>query len=59
MAIAREQWERLLQDQPAHYRRIIQLKLQGHTSAEIGTILGLDAQTVRRFLKKLLHATVV
>jgi len=59
VAIAREQWERLLQDQPAHYRRIIQLKLQGHTSAEIGTILGLDAQTVRRFLKKLLHATVV
>ncbi len=57
-AIAREQWEQMLQDQPPHYRRIIELKLQGYTCAEIGKILALDAQTIRRFLKKLLHATV-
>jgi RNA polymerase sigma-70 factor (ECF subfamily) len=58
VAIAREQWERMLQDQPPHYRRIIQLKLQGYSCAEIGTILDLDEETVRRFLKKLLRATV-
>ena len=56
MAIAHEQMKRLLQDKPPHYRRIIELKLEGHDSAEIGRILDLDAQTVRRFLKRLYDA---
>ena len=59
VAIARERWEQLLKDQPPHYRRMIELKLQGHTCAEIGKILDLDVHTVRRFLEKLLHATDV
>jgi len=58
-AIVREQWERLLQDQPPHYRRIIELKSQGYSCVEIGTILSLDARTVRRFLKRLFLATNV
>jgi RNA polymerase sigma-70 factor (ECF subfamily) len=58
-AIAREQWERLLQGQPPRYRRIIKLKLQGYTCAEIGKILHLDSHTVSRFLTKLLYATIV
>lgn len=54
VAIAREQWNRLLQDQPDHYRRIIHLRLQGHTYQEIAGLLHLDESTVRRFVKKLL-----
>ena len=57
VAIARERWNQILRHQPTHYRRIIQLKLQGHTCADVATILDLDAQTVRRFLKRLLLAT--
>ena len=59
VAIAQERWERLLQDQPAHYRQIIQLKLQGHSTGEIATRLGLDGHTVRRFLKRLLDTAVL
>jgi RNA polymerase sigma factor (sigma-70 family) len=57
VAIARERWDAILQDQPAHYRQIIQLRLQGHTCQGIADIMHLDECTVRRFLKKLLHAT--
>ena len=57
-AIAREQWERLLQDQPPHYRQIIHYKLRGYSCAEIGAFLDLDEETVRRFLKKLVHSTL-
>jgi DNA-directed RNA polymerase specialized sigma24 family protein len=53
VAIAREQWERMLQGQPTHYRRIVQLRLQGRTNQEIADTLNLDERTVRRFLKKL------
>jgi RNA polymerase sigma factor (sigma-70 family) len=56
MAIAHERLERLLQDQPAHYRRIIELKAEEYSCAEIGEILDLDANTVRRFLNKLFFA---
>ena len=58
IAIAQERWERFLEGQPARYRRILALKLQGHTPAEIGTILDLDPQTIRRFLNNLLETTV-
>jgi RNA polymerase sigma factor (sigma-70 family) len=59
VAIAREQWDRLLDGQPQHYRRIIQLRLQGHTYESIAETVHLDECTVRRFLKKLLHTTTV
>jgi RNA polymerase sigma factor (sigma-70 family) len=58
VAIARERWEQMMQDQPAHCRQIIELKLQGHTLKEIAALLHLDKMTVQRFLKRLLHATV-
>jgi RNA polymerase sigma factor (sigma-70 family) len=54
VAIAREQWNRLLSDQPPHYRRIIQLRLQGLTNEEIADMVGMDERNVRRFLKRLL-----
>ena len=52
VAIARERRERLLRDLPLHYRRMVELKLLGHTAAEIAAILGVDSQTVRRFFKR-------
>ena len=57
VAIARERLEQLLQGQPAHYRRIIELKAEDYTCAEIGEILDLDENTVRRFLSKLFFTT--
>ena len=45
-------------DQPTHYRNIIQLRLQD-THQGIAEILHLDESTVRRFLKRLLHQTLV
>ncbi len=59
LAIAREQWDRLLQDQPQHYRQIIQLRLQGYTNQQVADALHLDERTVRRFLKKLFDSTDV
>ncbi len=58
VAIAREQWNRLLQDQPKHYGQIIQLRLQGHTHLEIADSLQLAESTVRRFFKRLLRERV-
>jgi RNA polymerase sigma factor (sigma-70 family) len=57
VAIAREQWDRLLEGQPQHYRRIIQLRLQGHTFQSIADTVHMDERTVRRFFKRLLHTT--
>jgi RNA polymerase sigma factor (sigma-70 family) len=57
VAQAREQWDRLLQDQPDRYRQIIHLRLQGYTYQSIAEAVGLDECTVRRFLKRLLNAS--
>ncbi len=59
VAIAHEQWDQILEGQPAHYRQIIHLRLQGHTCQEIGKTVRVSERTVRRFLKKLLHTTSV
>ena len=58
VAIAREQWERMSQNQPEHYRRIIVLRLNGHTYQSIADELGLSERTVRRVLDQLLHSRV-
>jgi RNA polymerase sigma factor (sigma-70 family) len=58
VAIARERWNHLLQDQPRHYRKIILLRLRGYTYQGIADAVHLDECTVRRFLKRLLHTTV-
>jgi len=54
VAIARERWNQLVQDQPEHNRKIIGMKLSGHSCRSISVKLHLDEETVRRFLKKLL-----
>jgi RNA polymerase sigma factor (sigma-70 family) len=55
VAIARERWEKLLEDQPAHYREIIKLRLAGHTFVDIGKRLEIDPQTARRFLIRMVQ----
>ncbi len=55
VAIARERWENLLQDQPAHYRNIIKLRLAGHSFIDIGKRLEIDPQTARRFLSRMVQ----
>ena len=57
VAEARERLERMLTEQPQHYQRIVRLRLQGRTNAEIAETLHLHESTVRRFLKKLLKDT--
>ncbi len=57
VAIARERWNELLRDQPEHYRKIIQLRLQGHTCQGIADTLQVAESTVRRFLKRLSRET--
>jgi RNA polymerase sigma factor (sigma-70 family) len=52
-AIARERWNRLLESQPPHYRRILELRAQGNTCESIAETLDMDESTVRRFLKKM------
>jgi RNA polymerase sigma factor (sigma-70 family) len=59
VAIAHEQWDRMLEGQPSHYQQIVHLRLQGHTYQSIADAVHLDECTVRRFLKKLLRTTVV
>ncbi|MGA2063238.1 MAG: sigma-70 family RNA polymerase sigma factor [Thermoguttaceae bacterium] len=53
VAMAREQWNRLLSGQPNHYREIIKLRLQGRTYQDIAAKLAIDESTVRRFLNRL------
>jgi RNA polymerase sigma factor (sigma-70 family) len=53
VVIARERWNQLLDNQPEHYREIVRLRLCGYSYVSVAKELGLDAQTVRRFLKKL------
>ena len=57
LSIARERFERLLKGQPEKNRRIIQLRLEGRTQADIARSLGIAEITVRRTLKMLLQAT--
>lgn len=58
VAVAREQWNRMLESQPEHYRRIIELRLQGFSRQEIADRLQLAESTVRRFLNKLFSEVV-
>lgn len=59
VAIAREQWDRLLEGQPAECRQIIQMRLQGHTYEAIGGLLRIDKGEVYRILQKLLRKVPV
>ena len=48
LVLAEDQWERLLDGQPDHYRRILLLLRQGHTHGEVARELRLNERTIRR-----------
>ena len=50
IAMAREEWRRLLAGKPDHYQRILTLRLQGHKVKEIAELVQVDEKTVRRVL---------
>ena len=58
VAIAHEQWNRLLAEQPDRYRRMISLRLQGLTYRDIAESLNVAECTVRRFFTRLLNDRV-
>jgi RNA polymerase sigma-70 factor (ECF subfamily) len=53
IAIAREEWERLLQGQPSHYQQILVRWREGRTHEQIAADLGLHEKTVERVIRKL------
>jgi RNA polymerase sigma factor (sigma-70 family) len=53
LAIARENWTKMLSGHPEHYRQIARLKLMGKTNRSIAGQLGINEKTVRRVLKRL------
>jgi RNA polymerase sigma factor (sigma-70 family) len=52
-AVANEQWERLLEGQPSHYRLALEMLRRGHTHAETAARLGLNPKQIQRLLQKL------
>lgn len=55
VAVAREQWMRLVEDQPNHYRRILELRLAGATYNEIATQVQVHERTARRVVDNVLR----
>jgi RNA polymerase sigma factor (sigma-70 family) len=53
VVMAEEEWERLIRNQPAHYRQILIGLRQGKTHQEIARELGVNERTVRRLVDKL------
>jgi RNA polymerase sigma factor (sigma-70 family) len=53
VAIAKEQWERMIDGIPTRYRRILELRAQGETQKRIAELLRVDERTVRRVLHRL------
>jgi RNA polymerase sigma factor (sigma-70 family) len=53
IAIAREEWERLLAGQPACYQQILVGLRDGETQHEVAQKVGVSERTVRRVVRKL------
>jgi RNA polymerase sigma-70 factor (ECF subfamily) len=53
IAIAREEWERLLKAQPSHYQQILELLREGRSRKQIAANLGLHIKTVERMIRNL------
>jgi RNA polymerase sigma factor (sigma-70 family) len=51
IALAEEQWDRLLRGQPDHYRRILVLLREGHTRREVARELSINERTVHRVVR--------
>jgi RNA polymerase sigma factor (sigma-70 family) len=53
VAVAKEEWERMVEGRPPHQVRILQMLSQGYSHKEIATELGLGQKAVNRFIQKL------
>jgi RNA polymerase sigma-70 factor (ECF subfamily) len=53
VAVAKEQWDQLLDRVPEHYRPILTLLREGDTREEIARKLGLNEKTVQRVLRRI------
>jgi RNA polymerase sigma factor (sigma-70 family) len=54
VAIAHERWDQLLNGQPEHYRRALELLRQGYSHDEIAQRVGVHPKAFKRFLRRLL-----
>jgi RNA polymerase sigma factor (sigma-70 family) len=55
VAIARERWEQLLENEPPRAHEIVRLRLAGCTNLEIAETLKINEKTVRRTIARLLE----
>jgi RNA polymerase sigma factor (sigma-70 family) len=53
VAVAKEQWDQLLDRVPEHYRPILTLLREGNTREEIARKLGINEKTVHRVLRRI------
>lgn len=53
IVIAREQWDLMVDEEPAKYREIMELRCEGLTLDEIADKVGVNERTVRRVIRKL------
>lgn len=53
IAIARERWQKMMDDPSDHRRRVVQLRLQGASYAEIARSLGIGETTARELIEKM------
>lgn len=57
VAMAREEWERLVDGQPKRVQEIIQMRIGGATYVEISEKLGINERTVRRVIDRLTRSS--
>jgi RNA polymerase sigma-70 factor (ECF subfamily) len=53
VAIAQETWDRLVQGQPSHYGKMVDLRRAGDKHKEIAAKLGFNEKTIRRVIARL------
>lgn len=53
IAVAREQWSRMIAGQPELWQRVAEMATSGASQVEIADTLNINARSVRRILKKL------
>jgi RNA polymerase sigma-70 factor (ECF subfamily) len=53
VAVANDEWRRLLADLPALYQRMLVLLREGHTQKSVARELDVNEKTIRRWLEKL------
>ncbi|MCC7085654.1 MAG: sigma-70 family RNA polymerase sigma factor [Pirellulales bacterium] len=54
VAVAKERWNRLIEEQPDRNREVIRMRFMGMSFAEIGRRLGIDESRVRQIVARLL-----